>query len=58
MKIIAYDRYKQGGTLDDLTPYLKDEVSNVWRLWKSGIVRENHAQAVRQATDSAEQELC
>jgi hypothetical protein len=45
MKIIAYDNFQPGVTLDDLRPYLKDEVSNVWRLWKSGIVRENYARA-------------
>ena len=32
-------------TLDDLKPYLREEVSNVWRLWKAGIVRENYARA-------------
>jgi hypothetical protein len=45
MKIIAYDNFKPGVTLDDLRPYLRDEVSNVWRLWKAGIVRENFARA-------------
>lgn len=45
MKIIAYDRFKPGVTLDTLRPYLKDEVSNVWRLWKAGIVRENYSRA-------------
>jgi hypothetical protein len=45
VKIIAYDNFKPGVTLDDLRPYLKDEVSNVWRLWKAGIVRENYARA-------------
>ena len=45
MKILAYDNFKPGVTLDDLRPYLPDEVSNVWRLWKAGIVRENHARA-------------
>jgi len=45
MKIIAVDRFKPGVTLEDLKPYLKDEVSNVWRLWKAGIVRENYARA-------------
>jgi hypothetical protein len=45
VKIIAYDNFKPGVTLDDLRPYLRDEVSNVWRLWKSGIVRENYARA-------------
>jgi len=45
VKIIAYDNFKPGVTLDDLRPYLRDEVSNVWRLWKAGIVRENYARA-------------
>jgi hypothetical protein len=45
MKVIAYDNFKSGVTLDDLRPYLRDEVSNVWRLWKAGIVRENYARA-------------
>lgn len=45
MKIIAYDRFKPGVTLDTLRPYLTDEVANVWRLWKAGIVRENYARA-------------
>lgn len=45
MKILAYDNFKPGVTLDDLKPYLRDEVSNVWRLWKAGIVRENYARA-------------
>jgi hypothetical protein len=45
MKVIAYDNFKSGVTLDDLRPYLKEEVSNVWRLWKAGIVRENYARA-------------
>jgi len=45
MKIIAYDNFKPGVTLDDLKPYLRNEVSNVWRLWKAGIVRENYARA-------------
>jgi hypothetical protein len=45
MKIIAYDRFKPGVTLQTVTPYLRDEVSNVWRLWKAGIVRENYARA-------------
>ncbi len=45
MKIIAFDRFKTGVTLETVKPYLRDEVSNVWRLWKAGIVRENHARA-------------
>ena len=45
MKIIAFDRFKPGVTLDTIKPYLREEVSNVWRLWKAGIVRENYARA-------------
>jgi hypothetical protein len=45
MKIIAFDNFKPGVTLDDLKPYLREEVANVWRLWKAGIVRENYARA-------------
>ena len=47
MKIIAFDRFKPGVTLDSIKPYLRDEVSNVWRLWKAGVVRENYARADR-----------
>jgi hypothetical protein len=43
VKIIAFDNFKPGVTLDDLKPYLREEVANVWRLWKAGIVRENYA---------------
>jgi hypothetical protein len=45
MKVIAYDKFKPGVTLETLRPYLRDEVANVWRLWKAGIVRENYARA-------------
>ncbi|HEX4310756.1 MAG TPA: hypothetical protein VHZ25_12065 [Acidobacteriaceae bacterium] len=45
MRILAYDRFKPGVTLETVTPYLPEEVSNVWRLWKEGIVRENYARA-------------
>lgn len=45
MKIIAFDRFNAGVTLDTLRPYLREEVANVWRLWKAGIVRENYARA-------------
>jgi hypothetical protein len=45
MRIIAFDRFKPGVTMETITPYLDDEVSNVWRLWKAGIVRENYARA-------------
>jgi len=45
MRIIAYDRFKPGVTMATITPYLDEEVANVWRLWKAGIVRENYARA-------------
>jgi hypothetical protein len=45
MKIIAFDRFKDGVTLETIQPLLEEEVSNVWRLWKAGIVRENYARA-------------
>jgi hypothetical protein len=45
MKVIAYDRFRPGVTLETITPLLPEEVSNVWRLWKAGIVRENYARA-------------
>jgi hypothetical protein len=45
VKVIAFDRFRTGITLEQITPYLPDEVSNVWRLWKAGIVRENYARA-------------
>jgi len=45
MKIITYDNFKPGVTMETITPYLPEEVSNVWRLWKAGIVRENYARA-------------
>jgi hypothetical protein len=45
MKVIAFDRFKPGVTMETIQPYLKDEVANVWRLWKAGIVRENYARA-------------
>jgi hypothetical protein len=45
MKIFAYDRFKPGVTLETISPLLPQEVANVWRLWKAGIVRENYARA-------------
>jgi hypothetical protein len=45
MRIITYDRFKPGVTLATIEPYLPEEVANVWRLWKAGIVRENYARA-------------
>lgn len=40
VNIFAYDRFKPGVTMDMITPLLPQEVANVWRLWKAGIVRE------------------
>ena len=31
--------------MDTIQPYLREEVANVWRLWKAGVVRENYARA-------------
>jgi hypothetical protein len=45
VKIITYDRFKPGVTMETIAPYLPEEVSNVWRLWKAGIVRENYARS-------------
>jgi hypothetical protein len=45
MRVIAYDRFRPGVTMEQITPFLPEEVSNVWRLWKAGIVRENYARA-------------
>jgi len=39
MRIIAFDKFRPGVTMEKVTPYLPQEVSNVWRLWKAGIVR-------------------
>ena len=45
MRIIAYDRFRPGVTMETIQPYIQEEVANVWRLWKAGIVRENYARA-------------
>ena len=45
MRIIAFDRFRAGVTMEQITPYLPQEVSYVWRLWKAGIVRENYSRA-------------
>jgi hypothetical protein len=45
MRVFTYDRFKPGVTMDTIAPYLPEEVANVWRLWKAGIVRENYARA-------------
>lgn len=45
MRVIAYDRFKPGVTMETIQPLLVEEVANVWRLWKHGVVRENYARA-------------
>jgi len=45
MRVIAFDRFKPGVTMDTIQSLLEEEVANVWRLWKSGVVRENYARA-------------
>jgi hypothetical protein len=45
MRIFAFDRFNPGVTLETIEPYLAEEVANVWRLWKAGIVRQNYARA-------------
>lgn len=45
MKVISFDRMKPGVNYEDIRPFLPEEVANVWRLWKAGIVRENYARA-------------
>jgi hypothetical protein len=45
MRVIAFDRFKSGVTMKTIQPFLREEVANVWRLWKAGVVRENYARA-------------
>jgi hypothetical protein len=45
MRVIAYDRFKPGVTMETIRPLLAEEVTNCWRLWKAGVVRENYARA-------------
>jgi hypothetical protein len=45
MRVIAYDRFRPGITMQTIQPLLAEEVANVWRLWKAGVVRENYARA-------------
>lgn len=61
MKIICYDRLKNGVTMEQVRPYLLEETTHAWTLWKKGIIRENYARAditgvviVFEAKDSAE----
>jgi len=43
VKVIAYDRFRPGVTMDTIQPLLMEEVAHAWRLWKQGIVRENYS---------------
>lgn len=43
MKVIAYDRFKPGVTMEQVRPMLPEEVAHAWRLWKRGVVRENYS---------------
>jgi FAD binding domain len=45
MKIIAYDWFRPGVTLETVGPYLDEECATVWRLLKAGIVREIQSRA-------------
>jgi hypothetical protein len=45
MRVIAFDRFRPGVTMETIQPLLAEEVANVWGLWKSGVVRENYARA-------------
>jgi hypothetical protein len=45
MRVIAFDRFRPGVTMETIQPLLAEEVANVWNLWKGGIVRENYARA-------------
>lgn len=45
MRVMAYDRFKPGVTMETIEPLLAEEVANCWRLWKAGVVRENYARA-------------
>jgi hypothetical protein len=45
VKIIAFDRFRPGVTMETIEPLLAEEVANCWRLWKAGVVRENYARA-------------
>ena len=43
MKVIAFDRFKPGITMETIRPILAEEVAHEWRLWKRGLVRENYS---------------
>lgn len=45
MKVITYDQFKPGVTMEQIRPMLAEETAYAWRLWKKGIIRENYALA-------------
>ena len=46
MKIIAFDHFKLGVTKGSITAdLLKEEMTNVWRLQKAGVIREIYGRA-------------
>ena len=64
MKVIAYDTFRPGVTMETITPLLPEETAHAWRLWKQGIIRENYTLADRpgvvivfEVADAAEAQL-
>jgi hypothetical protein len=45
VKIIAFDRFKPGVSMETIEPLLARGSASVWRPWKAGVVRENYARA-------------
>ncbi|HWL87131.1 MAG TPA: hypothetical protein VNO21_15105 [Polyangiaceae bacterium] len=43
MKVITYDRFRPGVTMETIQPLLSQETAHAWRLWKQGIIRENYS---------------
>jgi hypothetical protein len=43
VKVIAYDNFRPGVTMETVRPLLPEEVARAWRLWKQGLVRENYS---------------
>jgi hypothetical protein len=44
-EVIAFDRFKPRVSMETIEPLRAEEVANVWRLRKAGVVRENYARA-------------
>lgn len=45
MKIMAYDWFRPGVTVENVMPYMDEELAALWRLWKAGVVREFYSRA-------------